>query len=99
MHVAVTRPKQTDTEGLKLPVVYESSPYYAGTAGFGEGTFWDVKHELGETPKPRVNPEVTRTGKRPIISNLKAFGNTFNNGKIVSFVIYFPDKAFALFWS
>lgn len=69
MHVAVTRPKQTDTEGLKLPVVYESSPYYAGTAGFGEGTFWDVKHELGETPKPRVNPEVTRTGKRPIISN------------------------------
>lgn len=45
MHVAVTRPRQTETEGLKLPVVYESSPYYAGTAGFGEGTFWNVKHE------------------------------------------------------
>ena len=69
MHVAVTRPKQTDTEGLKLPVVYESSPYYAGTSGLGEGILWNVKHELGETPKPRVNPEVTRTGKRPIISN------------------------------
>ena len=26
MHVDVTRPKQTDTEGLKLPVIYESSP-------------------------------------------------------------------------
>jgi X-Pro dipeptidyl-peptidase len=26
MHVAVTRPEQTETEGLKLPVVYESSP-------------------------------------------------------------------------
>ncbi|HLW21045.1 MAG TPA: hypothetical protein VKX33_12000, partial [Cyclobacteriaceae bacterium] len=25
MHVAVTRPAQTETEGLKLPVVYESS--------------------------------------------------------------------------
>lgn len=27
MHVDVTRPYQTDTEGLKLPVIYESSPY------------------------------------------------------------------------
>lgn len=33
MHVDVTRPGQTETEGLKLPVVYASSPYYAGTAG------------------------------------------------------------------
>ena len=31
MHVSVTRPRQTDTEGLKLPVVYVSSPYFAGT--------------------------------------------------------------------
>lgn len=69
MHVAVTRPKQTDTEGLKLPVVYESSPYYAGTAGFAEGLFWNVKQELGETPKPRTHVEVQRRGKRPIISN------------------------------
>ena len=69
MHVSVTRPKQTDTEGLKLPVVYETSPYYAGTAGFPDGMFWDVKHELGEKPKDRVHPEVKRRGKRPIISN------------------------------
>jgi X-Pro dipeptidyl-peptidase len=69
MHVAVTRPKQTDTEGLKLPVVYETSPYYAGTAGFPDGMFWDVKHELGEVPKKRVHPEVKRRGERPIISN------------------------------
>ena len=33
MHVDVTRPAQTDTEGLKVPVVYETSPYYAGTSG------------------------------------------------------------------
>ncbi len=68
MHVAVTRPKQTDTEGLKLPVVYETSPYYAGTSGFPEGLFWDVKHELGEMAGERTHPEVKRRGKRPIIS-------------------------------
>ena len=32
VHVAVTRPRQTDTEDLKLPVVYVTSPYFAGTA-------------------------------------------------------------------
>lgn len=69
MHVAVTRPAQTETEGLKLPVVYESSPYYAGVAPDVEGLFWDVKHELGEIGKKRVSPEVTRTGERPIISD------------------------------
>ena len=69
MHVAVTRPLQTESEGLKLPIVYESSPYYAGTAGNIRGLFWDVKHELGEKEKPRTKVEVVRRGKRPIISN------------------------------
>ena len=69
MHVAVTRPHQTDTEDLKLPVVYISSPYFAGVAHDVEGVFWNVKHELGATAKERVHPEVIRTGKRPIISN------------------------------
>lgn len=70
MHVSVTRPPQTETEGLKLPIVYESSPYYAGTAPFIRELFWDVKHEIGEkSSKPRAHPEVKRTGKRPIISN------------------------------
>jgi X-Pro dipeptidyl-peptidase len=69
MHVAVTRPQQTDTEGLKLPVIYVSSPYFAGTAGMVKGLFWDVNHELGEMGPPRVHPEVVRRGKRPVISN------------------------------
>ena len=69
MHVDVTRPVQTETEGLKLPVVYESSPYYAGTAGLDADIFWDVKHELGELGRPRKHPEVVRIGERPIISN------------------------------
>ena len=33
MHVDVTRPGQTAAEGMKVPVVYESSPYFAGTSG------------------------------------------------------------------
>ena len=70
MHVSVTRPYQTDTEGLKLPVIYVTSPYFAGVAPDVKGLFWDVNHELGELPKTeRVHPEVTRIGKRPIISN------------------------------
>ena len=69
MYVDVTRPYQTETEGLKLPVIYESSPYYSGVAPDLEGSFWNVNHELGEAGEKRVHPEVVRTGKRPIISN------------------------------
>ena len=69
MHVGVTRPEQTETEGLKLPIVYVSSPYFAGVAPDIDGVFWDVRHELGEMGKERVHPVVVRLGKRPIISN------------------------------
>ncbi len=41
MHVDVTRPKQTDTEGLKVPVVYETSPYYSRQGEFSKSHFWD----------------------------------------------------------
>jgi len=68
MHVSVTRPPQTE-DGLKLPVVYVSSPYFAGTAGNADGLFWNVRHEIGETPPPRTHVEVVRRGERPIISN------------------------------
>ena len=54
LHVDVFRPRQTETEGLKVPVVYESSPYYAGVSG--ERRFlWDVRQELGSPPPPRTN--------------------------------------------
>ncbi len=68
MHVSVTRPPQTE-DGLKLPVIYVSSPYFAGVAGDEDGLFWDVKVELGETAGERVHPEVIRRGERPIISS------------------------------
>ena len=70
MHVSVTRPAQTESSDLRLPVIYETSPYYAGTARPPYDFFWDVRHELGETPPERnMGPEVQRTGDRPIISN------------------------------
>ncbi|WP_417236471.1 Xaa-Pro dipeptidyl-peptidase [Bizionia paragorgiae] len=70
VHVAVTRPQQTETEGLQLPIIYVTSPYFAGVAPDIDGIMWDVKHELGEpAPRGRVHPEVKRQGKRPIISN------------------------------
>ncbi|HYH81922.1 MAG TPA: Xaa-Pro dipeptidyl-peptidase [Longimicrobium sp.] len=52
LHVAVTRPRQTQTEGLKVPVVYGSSPYYAGLAR--TFAFWNVRQELGEPSPPRA---------------------------------------------
>ena len=49
MHVDVTRPEQTQSAGLKLPVIYETSPYYAGVAANDPNLFYDVKHEIGAT--------------------------------------------------
>lgn len=69
MHVSVTRPEQTETEGLQLPIIYVTSPYFAGVAADAPGTMWDVNVELGETAKERFHPEVKRLGQRPIISN------------------------------
>ena len=68
MHVDVTRPIATN-DGLQLPIIYESSPYYAGTAGNDRDLFWNVAHEIGEVPAPPKHVEVVRRGQRPIISN------------------------------
>jgi X-Pro dipeptidyl-peptidase len=51
VHVDVTRPRQTDTEGLQVPVIYQSSPYFAGVAPL---TFWSTRHELGTEPPKRA---------------------------------------------
>jgi X-Pro dipeptidyl-peptidase len=50
--VDVTRPRQTETEGLKVPVIYESSPYFGGMFGEKE-ILWDVHQEVGGPPPPR----------------------------------------------
>lgn len=69
MHVSVTRPNQTETEGLKLPVIYISSPYFGGTGASDKEYFWDVKQELQTTPPVRKHvPKFDAKIDRPIIS-------------------------------
>ncbi len=69
MHVDVTRPRQTEKDGLKLPVIYVSSPYFAGTGSKSREYFWNVKQELGaKSPKRKHVPPIKLKGKRPIIS-------------------------------
>lgn len=69
MHVSVTRPWQTEREGLKLPVVYVSSPYFAGTGQASRKYMWNPRQELGSEPPTREGfPPVKRRGTRPIIS-------------------------------
>ena len=73
VHVAVTRPRQTDTEDLKLPVVYVTSPYFAGTAPDAQDTMWSPRQELGEEPPKRTKSnQIERKGERPIISKSHA---------------------------
>jgi X-Pro dipeptidyl-peptidase len=69
MHVSISRPKQTETEGLKLPVIYITSPYFAGVAPDLPGSMWNVKRELGGKSEERVHSEVKRrAAPRPMIS-------------------------------
>jgi X-Pro dipeptidyl-peptidase len=69
MHVDVTRPGQTQTEGLRVPVVYESSPYFAGTSGPRQ-FLWDVRQEVGAEPPRRTSqPAIQYRADRTWISN------------------------------
>tara|TARA_R110002072_G_scaffold4174_1_gene29351 strand:+ start:40253 stop:42097 length:1845 start_codon:yes stop_codon:yes gene_type:complete len=68
MHVDVTRQKQTDTEGLKVPVVYETSPYFSGIGSSNTQYFWDCEHEIGATPSARAKmPEIQFRSKAGMI--------------------------------
>jgi X-Pro dipeptidyl-peptidase len=67
VHVDVTRPRQTDN-GLKVSVVYGSSPYYAGVSR--DQVDWDVRQELNAQPKPRGHmASAPYDGSRTRISN------------------------------
>lgn len=69
MHVAVTRQKQTETEGLKVAAVYETSPYFAGFGSTGSRYFWNPRHELGATPPVRnAMPSIKHRSNRPRIA-------------------------------
>ena len=69
VHVDVTRQKQTGADGLRVPVIYESSPYFAGTAS-GRAILWDVQHELGVDPPARtIHPSIGFNANRKSVSN------------------------------
>ncbi|MCA9065058.1 MAG: hypothetical protein KDA96_18445, partial [Planctomycetaceae bacterium] len=69
VHVDVTRQKQTDTEGLKVPVIYESSPYYSGTANNDRTYFWSPRQAVGGTPpKHDPPPSIEHQSNRPLMS-------------------------------
>ena len=72
MHVDVTRPAQTRTEGLKVPVLFGSSPYFAGTAR-GQVN-WNVEQELRDQPESRgkMNNPAYRSPRPRISSALVA---------------------------
>ncbi len=69
VHVAVVRPLQTRTEGLKVPVIYESSPYFAGTAPPTLEYFWDVRQEVGGPPPARAPAPSVQARVQPGIAN------------------------------
>ncbi|XZE42897.1 Xaa-Pro dipeptidyl-peptidase [Pirellulaceae bacterium SH467] len=69
MHVAVTRPAQTDSEKLKVPVIYQSSPYYAGMGSNDSKHMWNPKQQIGtEPPKHEDAPKIEQRSLRPVLS-------------------------------
>src|SRR6266536_2354815 len=67
IHADFTAPREVLTDGLKVPVIFEDSPYYAGTAP--EYSNWGVDHELGSPPASRpLAPYWTATNTSPTIS-------------------------------
>lgn len=70
MQVDVTRPEQTGTEGLRVHVIYETSPYYSGTGNNDPRWFWDPKQELGVRQQyHQVPPGIEHQPEKEMISN------------------------------
>ena len=71
VHVDVARPAQTDSDGLKVPVIYETSPYYSGVAGTDWNHFWNLRQEVGGEPPPRdpFPATIAHRASQPVISN------------------------------
>ena len=78
MHADYAVPGEAVAEGLKVPIVYEDSPYFAGLAGASEYSNWSVDEALGAAPPPRpfaaffpgtnTSPVISREFDRPWIS-------------------------------
>jgi predicted acyl esterase len=67
IHADFTTHSEVLTDGLKVPVIFEDSPYYAGFAPVYSN--WAVDHELGFPPSERpATPYWTALDTRPRIS-------------------------------
>ena len=67
IHADFTAPSEVVTDGLRVPVVFEDSPYYASTAPLYSN--WGVDHELGFPPAERPNAPFWAAGSTsPTIS-------------------------------
>jgi predicted acyl esterase len=67
IHTDFSAPGEVLTDGLKVPVIFEDSPYYAGTAP--QYSNWAVDHELGFPPASRpATPFWTANNTSPTIS-------------------------------
>jgi X-Pro dipeptidyl-peptidase len=77
VHVSVVRPRQTETDGIRVPVIYETSPYYAGTAPIDE-ILWDVNQELYTEPPPR--------GPQPHVPHQRDRGDRISNAHVAAWV-------------
>ena len=67
MHASVTRQKQTETEGLKVPVIYITSPYFSGVSA--DEYFWEIKHDVGVEPPVRKHRPQFEMRARPFIAS------------------------------
>jgi len=69
MHVDVTRQKQTETEGLKVAVIYETSPYFSGVSSQLKRYFWNPRQEVDTPPTPhKLPPAIRARNRRPLMS-------------------------------
>ncbi|MFN7732233.1 MAG: Xaa-Pro dipeptidyl-peptidase [Pirellula sp.] len=69
VHVSVVRPLPTETEGLKVPVIYQSSPYYAGIGSTSPDHMWSPRQNLDSPPpKHETPPQIPQQSKRPRLS-------------------------------
>ena len=69
MHVDITRQEQTETQGLRVPVIYETSPYYSGTGSTKPQFMWNPRQEVGDMPPYRdPAPLIRHQPPRPMIT-------------------------------
>src|SRR6185437_8734766 len=75
MHAEYFVPGEVVQEGLKVPTIYEDSPYFAGTAATYSN--WVVDHELGTHPDSR--PFAPFWTARDTITNFISAGGDFKS--------------------